>query len=177
MGKLWLNSYIVSRWIKFNTYSLHRKLRKYGYVCKTNKQSANTSVFRLFCCQGVASKAVQWGKPVFQDSVSELSLSGVLYDKGSILTHDYTYPYNPLWRKNKTMYIIRYTNSKSAKSRLKQMSSFRYVHHDLVFTIDYASLFFSNRLLYGRWKVFLPAMSDWWSSQKKYCFSTLWVFA
>lgn len=53
------------------------------------------------------------------------------------------------------------TNSKSAKSRLKQMSSFRYVHHDLVFTIGYASLLCSNRILYGREKVFLPAMSDW----------------
>lgn len=53
------------------------------------------------------------------------------------------------------------TNSKSAKSRLKQMSSFRYVHHDLVFTIGYASLFFQIGFSTEDKKVFLPAMSDW----------------
>lgn len=167
MGKLWLNSYIVSRWIKINVGSLDRKLLKYGYVCKTNKQEANTSVFVYF-------RVKEWLSKQFRDAclnfetVVELSFSDILYDKGTIVSHDNTCPCNPLRKKTLAMNFIRYsaflTNSSSAKSQLYRLLSL----FEVIWYFQWWAL-----VVY----FFKSALLRWWNNQEKYSLSTLWVFA
>lgn len=81
MGKLWLNFDIVSRWIKINVDSIDRKLLKYGYACKTNKQKANTSVLFTF------------------ESRSGYQSSSVTHASISRLCCRVIFLWHPLWRR------------------------------------------------------------------------------